>query len=1419
MKKFLCFITLCFVFMSSFLVAGCFECDHYWLTYDVIELRTCFKDGLVKQKCDICGKTREAVSKNYGGHNWDKDNPKILERGDCRTPEKVEYSCQNYGCVSKETEYRTVPHSYDKWVIEDRATCTTDGKAYYACYWCNQPEKDENGNIFYWTEEAHGHDYRLGECLYCEEEGVFKVAVKTSYPNFNIDLSEVPETFSLSDGVIQLPQLSYPHLNFEGFYHTHAGGSLLKELNAELLSCDITLYAYFTPEKRTINICSQEEGDSYYQREISYYTDFALHTVKKTGYTFLGYFDRNGKQVTDENGYAINVDVGDFDPYLHPKFEINKYNVTYYVNNQIYEQRTVNWNDLLDISLEPPKTTGKLFLGWYDEDFETRFTDEETVTENIEVYARIEDGYEIGCVQDWDLLVNNPDKHFILTGDINFNGQVIKTISNFTGAIDGDGHELQDFMLNSTNYKGSFGLFGTNSGIIQDLTLSDFTVNFSTKLTYDQFYPSSASIYVGPFVGTNTGIIKNVEFDNPNISIQVDTYSCKLTYVAGLFVGRNSGTMEDCSITGVATFTTHSNPGSNNLDPITYNLGGLVGDNSGRMERCYSGVELGVRSTTEGVKVIGHAGYFVAVNRLNIGALVGVNYGSAVLKQSYSSTNISTTYGITHDGWFGLVMGGLVGYAKGNGKIEECYSMGKVEGSAKSIAYIGGFVGHNDGNSFISSCYSTGIAVLKGATDKSVGGFVGVNNAAIQNCYSSGKAQATTSSNVGGFVAYNNTNGTIRKSYTTAEVESVSGRSGRFAAVSNGQIDKGYNIKNSLFNVGSSAEASYNSKSIVKEVTFSNIIDKNFLENTLSWDENGWYIYGDDHPFLKWEDGFSHNYVLIRTVEATCETAGYTLYTCSDEGCNKMFLKDIVAPHGHNTEGEGTIIKQPTCVSEGEKRFDCTNCDGYVVAVEKLGHIEPENHNCENYTYTNGGFYYTCSREGCGHSVKVDASKVEHTNPENVEYKASSCGTSENDWEDEVIGNMSGRICKNCADPNGYNGYYIITGCKQILPHNYEYSSTRIEATCEHEGEEYHVCSICQKLALVVTPKLAHTYATGSLQCSVCKEEKYKIDASYIAITTVEDLQNVSLNPAGNYYLANDIDLNQVDFKPIGKENDPFVGVFMGNGFAIKNLTLKYENVESAVAGLFAYNAGDIVGVTLTNVTVQLNNTKLAVAGMLVAYNSGNIYMCKINGANEVHIATNTEHKTATAITEEYDITYGGFAGINKAGGYVSKSTSEGTISMMYTVKSHLIGKVEELAKLLSTTSVTNKTRLVSGVLVGANYGVLSDSEQKAQITYLVNYGSVLDGAKRGKVYLYLDLYDGGAVGINENTISNCKVKAKTHSFHGSSQECYEENDPSNIGSVILRLEYVKIVNNSVLSSYNGLVGKNIAQVENLTEC
>ena len=70
MKKFFSFITFCFIIMSSFLVTGCDTCDHYWLTYDIVKLRTCNEGGRVKEVCDNCGAKREIDVSSYGGHKW-----------------------------------------------------------------------------------------------------------------------------------------------------------------------------------------------------------------------------------------------------------------------------------------------------------------------------------------------------------------------------------------------------------------------------------------------------------------------------------------------------------------------------------------------------------------------------------------------------------------------------------------------------------------------------------------------------------------------------------------------------------------------------------------------------------------------------------------------------------------------------------------------------------------------------------------------------------------------------------------------------------------------------------------------------------------------------------------------------------------------------------------------------------------------------------------------------------------------------------------------------------------------------------------------------------------------------------------------------------------------------------------------------
>lgn len=69
-------------------------------------------------------------------------------------------------------------------------------------------------------------------------------------------------------------------------------------------------------------------------------------------------------------------------------------------------------------------------------------------------------------------------------------------------------------------------------------------------------------------------------------------------------------------------------------------------------------------------------------------------------------------------------------------------------------------------------------------------------------------------------------------------------------------------------------------------------------------------------------------------------------------------------------------------------------------------------------------------------------------------------------------------------------------------------------------------------------------------------ENASDVQATGTAISTPEELLNISDDLSGSYYLANDIDMSGVAFTPIGpSSSSPFTGTFDGNEHVIKNLT------------------------------------------------------------------------------------------------------------------------------------------------------------------------------------------------------------------------------------------------------------------------
>jgi hypothetical protein len=196
--------------------------------------------------------------------------------------------------------------------------------------------------------------------------------------------------------------------------------------------------------------------------------------------------------------------------------------------------------------------------------------------------------FRIGDVSDWQELMTTPAdwaSHFVLTADIDLNDVPITPIgndpNNFTGVFDGNDYAIRNADVNmpGSNYVGLFGYLGKD-GQIKNLGAEDVSilgqncvgalVGYKYSGTISNCYSTgwvSGRYLVGGLVGENYGTITNCYSTGSVIGTG--------ERVGGL-VGMNHGTITNSYSTGPASGT-------------VYYVGGLVGDNFfGTISNCYS---------------------------------------------------------------------------------------------------------------------------------------------------------------------------------------------------------------------------------------------------------------------------------------------------------------------------------------------------------------------------------------------------------------------------------------------------------------------------------------------------------------------------------------------------------------------------------------------------------------------------------------------------------------------------------------------------------------------------------------------------------------------------------------------------------------------------------------------------------------
>ncbi len=455
-----------------------------------------------------------------------------------------------------------------------------------------------------------------------------------------------------------------------------------------------------------------------------------------------------------------------------------------------------------------------------------------------------------------DLLNITLNGEYILLNDIDLNGIEWTPIGNesatFRGSFDGNGRIISNFIITKT--QAYAGVFGYNSGTIENLGVTDFTVNISY----------SPYISVGGLVGYNTGTIHNC-YTTGNVTANSLNANGGSSCAGGL-TGVSNGTISDCYTTGNVTANS-----LNALDGSSH-AGGLTGTSNGTISGCYA---TGNVTATSSSSMRGSSLAGGLVGKSN-GTISGC-YATGNVTATSSATNTRTTAHVSSS-----TGGGLVGTNGAGGIIENSYATSHITASSSGASSEtnsnrstnsstgGGLVGANSSRTIIKDCYATGSVKVKSSgfsrynytSDSSDsfstgGGLVGDNYwGTISGCYATGGVTASsTYSNqnygyVGGLVG-SNYSGTISDCYATGDVTVTLGL-GYAGGLSGTNNDQG-TITNCFRCIEKTVSASFINNSGT-EKAMEELASVDFQTTTLGWSSDGWTFTEGTHPTLNWQN-------------------------------------------------------------------------------------------------------------------------------------------------------------------------------------------------------------------------------------------------------------------------------------------------------------------------------------------------------------------------------------------------------------------------------------------------------------------------------------------------------------------------------------------------------------------------------------
>lgn len=370
-----------------------------------------------------------------------------------------------------------------------------------------------------------------------------------------------------------------------------------------------------------------------------------------------------------------------------------------------------------------------------------------------------------------------------LLADIDLKGATIKPIESFSATLDGKGHRLYNFVIESGSTLAGFIL--ENKGTVKNLIIGSAQEEAWDKTSTIKFATTDIQASAAGFVAVNSGKIQNVKnFASVDFNAKAAA-DAAVGGVAGTLTGAEAG-IEDClnggsvNFSGTASGRAHQGGvlGANlSSDGVVIqncvNKGAVVKSNINQKEFSIGGViaRTQVQTTIKGCKNHGLVSYEASEtpgSYIHIGGVLGAGFYGTVLEDCSNAGEIFSRISQVNR------MGGIVGTINTGGSVLKCKNIGKVgvENSGNdNWQAVGGILGFEEKAApdkfLIRECRNAGelyVILNNNTTHKNkigLGGIAGIlcsPSALVENNTNTGKVHGSNSGSaslyVGGIVAW-----------------------------------------------------------------------------------------------------------------------------------------------------------------------------------------------------------------------------------------------------------------------------------------------------------------------------------------------------------------------------------------------------------------------------------------------------------------------------------------------------------------------------------------------------------------------------------------------------------------------------------------------------------------------------------------